>query len=120
MRDTDLFQLALGLVPPWMVKACRFDAPKKRLDIEIDFARGGRFPCAQCGKADCPVHDTSMQQWRHLDFFQHQAFLHARTPRVTCPDCGVKQIAVPSWRSHAAHGRPDPTPASRCCSRRSP
>ena len=95
MRDTDLFQLALGLVPPWMVKACTLDAQKKRLDIEIDFARGGRFPCAQCGKADCPVHDTSMQQWRHLDFFQHQAFLHSRTPRVTCPDCGVKQIAVP-------------------------
>ena len=95
MRDTDLFQLALGLVPPWMVKACTFDAPKKRLDIEIDFFRGGRFPCAACGKTDCPVHDTSMQEWRHLDFFQHQAYLHARTPRVTCPDCGVKQIAVP-------------------------
>lgn len=95
MRDTDLFQLALGLVPPWMVKTCAFDAGKKRLDIEIDFARGGRFPCPHCKAADCPVHDTSMQTWRHLDFFQHQAFLHARTPRITCPDCGVKQIAVP-------------------------
>jgi transposase len=95
MRDTDLFQLALGLVPPWMVKACAFDAERKRLDIEIDFARGGRFPCPHCGRADCLVHDTAMQEWRHLDFFQHQAFLHARTPRITCPDCGVKQIAVP-------------------------
>jgi transposase len=95
MRDTDLFQLALGLVPPWMVKACNFDAAKKRLDIEIDFARGGRFPCPQCATPDCPVHDTAMQTWRHLDFFQHQAFLHSRTPRITCPDCGVKQITVP-------------------------
>ena len=95
MRDTDLLQLALGLMPPWLVDAATFDAEKKRLDIEIDFARGGRFPCPHCGKADCPVHDTSMQEWRHLDFFQHQAFLHARTPRITCPDCGVKQIAVP-------------------------
>ena len=95
MRDTDLFQLALGLVPPWMVKACTFDAAKKRLDIEIDFARGGRFPCPQCATADCPVHDTAMQTWRHLDFFQHQAFLHSRTPRIACPDCGVKQITVP-------------------------
>ena len=95
MRDTDLFQLALGLVPPWQVKDCNFDAAKKRLDIEIDFFRGGRFPCPECDKADCPVHDTSMQEWRHLDFFQHQAFLHARTPRITCPDCGVKQINVP-------------------------
>ena len=64
MRDTDLFQLALGLVPPWQVKACAFDAERKRLDIEMDFFRGGRFPCPQCAKADCPVHDTSMQKWR--------------------------------------------------------
>ena len=45
MRDTDLFQMALGLVPPWWVKDCRFDAGAKRLDIEIDFKTGGRFPC---------------------------------------------------------------------------
>ena len=95
MRDVELFQLALCLVPPWMVKACKFDVSKKRLDIEIDFARGGRFPCPECAKADCPVHDTSMQEWRHLDFFQHQAYLHARVARITCPDCGVKQITVP-------------------------
>jgi transposase len=99
MRDTDLMQLALGLIPPWMVKACAFDAEARRLDIEIDFARGGRFPCPHCAKADCPVHDTAMQTWRHLDFFQHQAFLHSRTPRITCPDCGVKQIAVPWARA---------------------
>ena len=99
MRDTDLLQLALGLVPPWMVKAATFDAEARRLDIEIDFARGGRFPCPHCAKVDCPVHDTAMQTWRHLDFFQHQAFLHARTPRITCPDCGVKQIAVPWARA---------------------
>ena len=99
MRDTDLLQLALGLLPPWMVKAATFDAQARRLDIEIDFARGGRFPCPHCAKADCPVHDTAMQTWRHLDFFQHQAFLHARTPRITCPDCGVKQIAVPWARA---------------------
>ena len=95
MRDTDLLQLALGLVPPWMVKAANFDAEARRLDIEIDFTKGGRFPCPHCAKTDCPVHDAAMQTWRHLDFFQHQAFLHARTPRITCPDCGVKQIAVP-------------------------
>jgi transposase len=95
MRDTDLMQLALGLGSPWRVKACTFDAEARRLDIEIDFPRGSRFPCPACARAACPVHDTSMQKWRHLDFFQHQAFLHARTPRITCPDCGVKQINVP-------------------------
>ena len=99
MRNTDLFQLALSLVPPWLVNNVRFDADKKQLDIEIDFARGGRFPCPHCNTADCPVHDTAMQKWRHLDFFQHQAFLHARTPRIICSTCGVKQIAVPWARA---------------------
>src|SRR5262249_6907999 len=33
--------------------------------------------------------------WRHLDFFQHQAFLTARTPRITCAGCGVRLVAVP-------------------------
>ena len=95
MRDSDLFQLALGLLPPWMVKTCRFDAATKRLDIDIDFGRGGRFPCPECARADCPVHDTAMKTWRHLDFFQHQAFLNARTPRISCPDCGVRLVNVP-------------------------
>ena len=95
MRDIDLFQLALGLVPPWMVADANFDAEKKRLDIEIDFKTGGRFPCPDCGKADCPVHDTVKKTWRHLNFFQHQAFLHARVARSDCSNCGVRLVNVP-------------------------
>ena len=30
MRDIDLFQLALGLVPPWIVVDAKFDVDKKR------------------------------------------------------------------------------------------
>lgn len=95
MRDTDLFQLALGLVPPWLVKAVKFDAEKKRLDLEIDFTRGGLFPCSGCGKPDCPTHDTVTKTWRHLDFFQHQAYLTARVARTRCDDCGVRLVNVP-------------------------
>jgi transposase len=95
MRDIDLFQLALGLVPPWMVADAKFDAENKRLDIEIDFKTGGRFACPECGKGDCAVHDTVKKTWRHLNFFQHQAFLHARVPRIECPDHGVRLVTVP-------------------------
>jgi transposase len=98
MRDIDLFQLALGLVPPWMVSAANFDAERRRLDIEIDFKTGGRFACPECGKVDRPVHDTVKKIWRHLDFFQHQAFLHARVARIDCPDCGVRVVNVPWTR----------------------
>src|SRR5262245_53575308 len=68
MRDIDLFQLALGLVPPWMVADAKFDAEKKRLDIEIDFKTGGRSACPECGKTDCPVHGAVKKIWRHRNF----------------------------------------------------
>jgi hypothetical protein len=41
------------------------------------------------------VHDTVDKTWRHLDFFQHRALLHARLPRVRCPEHGVRQVSVP-------------------------
>ena len=95
MRDTNLLQLALGLTPPWAVTRGDFDREARRLDIHLDFPRGSRFRCPECGAADCPAYDTEQMQWRHLNFFQHQAWLHARVPRVRCPNCGIKKIVVP-------------------------
>lgn len=99
MRDTDLFQLALGLTAPWYVASCEFDAGKHRLDIEIDFSRGSVFACAGCGSCGCSAHDTDRHSWRHLNFFQHEAYLTARVPRVYCKNCGIKTIEVPWARS---------------------
>jgi transposase len=95
MRDTSLLQLALGIMPPWSVTRSDFDAAARRLDIQIDFATGSRFACPACGAPDCPAHDTDQMTWRHLNFFQHQAYLHARVPRVRCTKCGVKKVSVP-------------------------
>ena len=95
MRDTSLLQQALGLTQPWTVSRSDFDPEAQRLDIHIDFVPGSRFACPACGAADCPVHDTARMSWRHLNFFQHQAYLNARVPRVQCAHCGVKKIGVP-------------------------
>lgn len=76
-----------------------FSVEEGQLDLHVDFPAGSRFACAQCGRAGCGVHDTKAETWRHLDFFQHRAFLHARTPRVTCPTCGVHKVAVPWARA---------------------
>jgi hypothetical protein len=54
------------------------------------------------------VHDSSDKTWRHLDFFQHQAYLRARVLRVSCPAYGMRQIAL-AWAR--------PEAASRCCLR---
>ena len=101
MHDVDLFQRALGLEEPWRVVDVRFDAEQRRLDLRIDFAKGSRFACPECGREGCPVHDTEQKTWRHLDFFQHQAYLTARVPRVTCPEHDVKQVEVPWARERS-------------------
>jgi len=91
----DLFQAALGLAEPWQVTRTTFDATARRLDLYLDFPMGARFPCPQGDQSACPVHDTEPKTWRHLDFFQHQAYLHARVPRVICPAHGTRQVALP-------------------------
>jgi transposase len=95
MRDTTLMQQALGLTPPWTVVRSDFDTEAGRLDVEIDFTPGSRFACPTCGAADCPAYDTQRKTWRHLNFFQHQAYLNARVPRVRCETCGIRQVNVP-------------------------
>lgn len=95
MRDIDLFQLALGLTPPWQVSACNFDLERKRLDIMIDFQRGGTFTCPECGQIDLKAHDTIEKSWRHLNFFQHEAYLTARVARIKCDHCGIRLVTVP-------------------------
>jgi len=95
MKDTELLQLALALTPPWLVVGSRFDQAAKRLDIDLSFPAGSFFPCPECGAADCPAYDTKEMTWRHLDFFQHEAYLNARVPRVSCKTCGVKRVSVP-------------------------
>jgi transposase len=94
MDANALFTMALGLSSPWEVKELVFTAESRRLDIRIDFPRGASFPCPECGESS-KVHDTEEKSWRHLDFFQHSAYLTARVPRCRCDQHGVKQVQVP-------------------------
>jgi len=41
------------------------------------------------------VHDSQQKSWRHLNFFQHEAHLHARVPRIRFGRCGILQVARP-------------------------
>lgn len=100
MQPEDLFGMALGIVPPWEVTEASFSKESNRLDITIDFQRGATFLCPVCS-APAPAYDTTEKTWQHLNFFQYEAYLHARVPRVNCPNegCGVKQVQVPWARA---------------------
>lgn len=98
MLATDLLQQALALPSPWIVTASKFQKEVRRLDIRVDFLTGTRFPCPICGRA-CQIHDTSLKEYRHLDFFEHKAYLTARVPRTSCPQHGVLKVSVPWARA---------------------
>ena len=68
MRDTDLLQMAFGLIPPWQVLSSDFD-PQQCVDIKIDFPRGSIFSCPECGQKGVKAYDTEEKTWRHLNFF---------------------------------------------------
>ena len=94
---TDLNQLFLGflgLEEPWFIQSIEWDPLEGRVDLHVSFREGTRFPCPKCGGSH-PVHDCLERTWRHLNLFQHKTYLHARVPRVECPEHGVHQIAVP-------------------------
>lgn len=91
----DLFNRALGLEAPWHVATVTFSEETQELHLYIDFAVGGQFACPVCDQAGLTAYDTHDKTWRHLDFFQFKAYLHAKVPRVQCPQCGVRQVNVP-------------------------
>lgn len=93
---TGLFEEALRLEWPWYVERRALDADKRRLNLYLNFEAGGTFRCGACGTDGCKAYDTVRKRWRHLDFFSYHSFLHAPSPRVDCPVCGVRQAQL-SW-----------------------
>lgn len=90
-----LFAAALGLQAPWEVKQVELNTAKRRIDFEVG-CTARRHACPACGAAEQGIHDRVRRDWRHLDFFQFEAWLHADVPRVKCDACGkVSQIPVP-------------------------
>lgn len=90
-----LFTSALGLQAPWVVRDVRLDTAKHRIDFDVE-CKQALLACPACGAASQKVHDRLSRSWRHLDFFQYEAWLHAEVPRVGCTACGkTTQLGVP-------------------------
>ncbi len=90
-----LFTAALGLQAPWHVTRVELDTGKQRIDFEVGHT-GKRVACPACGIEHQMIHDRVRRSWRHLDFFQFEAWLHAEVPRVQCTGCGkTTQLPVP-------------------------
>lgn len=94
--EKELFSAALGLEEPVYINEIAFEPAEGELHIHLNFRRGGRFDCSECGADGLPVHDTVEKTWRHLNFFQYKCYIHLRTPRTKCPQCG-ERLWLPPW-----------------------
>src|SRR5450756_786686 len=91
-----LFTSALGLVAPWEVAKVELDTVRRRIDFEVRCS-AKLLACPRCGVAAQTIHDRLRRSWRHLDFFQYEAWLHADVPRVTCAGCGKTSQVDVRW-----------------------
>jgi transposase len=95
MRDTDVFRTLLGLEHPWRVDRVCLSPADKQLDLWLVHHPRASFSCPQCGKVR-PLYDhVPSRTWRHLDHGDYRTWLHARLPRVTCPEHGTRQALLP-------------------------
>ena len=90
-----LFCQALGLSAPWAVERVALDVQRSRIDLYVAW-HGSSAPCPACTAAEQKLHDHRQRSWRHLDFFQFEAYVHCSLPRVACSVCGhTSQLSVP-------------------------
>jgi len=53
--------------------------------------------CPGCSAPEQGIHDRVAKSWRHLDFFQYEAWLHAELPRVKCTACAKTNLVEVPW-----------------------
>ena len=92
----DHYRTLLALQRPWEVSDVKLDLARQRVEIRLRWQDEVRqAQCPECGQG-APIYDQAPErQWRHLDTMQFETVLIARTPRVQCPEHGIKTIAVP-------------------------
>lgn len=94
MELTELFTVALGLQDPWQIEHIEFTGTgtDRTLHLYIGHERGQKF--IYKGR-EYPVYDHQERTWRHLNFFEHECYLHAKVPRVRTDSGSVKLVEVP-------------------------
>lgn len=94
MDEFTIFTAALNIKAPWYIKKVqlREEEHGEDLHITIGHQRGAQF---EYEGEFYTAYDHQFRTWKHLDFFQHQCYLHADVPRVKTKEDKVKLVGVP-------------------------
>jgi transposase len=95
MKDTELYHHLLGLQDPWFVYDVQINVNEQQVDVWVEHPKGLQWACPECGTQGSLYDHADERVWRHLDSCQFRTFLHARPPRMACPEHGVRQVRLP-------------------------
>ena len=94
MEGIELFAAAIGLKAPWSIQEIQLErADKEKGELHIFIGHSKRTKFEYEGEK-YSVYDHQDRSWRHLNFFEHECYIHASVPRVKTAK-GVKLVEVP-------------------------
>lgn len=94
MDDKTLYAQLLGLTAPWGIERVELKLAEEEVHLFVALPPKELWVCPECLER-AHIHDHRERTWRHLDTFQYRTILHARIPRLKCPNHGIRQIRVP-------------------------
>jgi len=96
MQDRQLYEQILGIGTPWHVDRVELMLEEGEVHVHLAHASSVTWECPECGRG-CGLYDHQPERsWRHLDTCQYRTVLHAKLPRVNCPEHGPRVVRV-SW-----------------------
>jgi len=100
MDERTLYTAILGVTEPWKVERVELHLSEGQIDIWVALPEKQLWVCPEC-RERAPIHDHRERTWRHLDTCQYRTLIHARVPRLDCPNHGLRQLAVPWAESNS-------------------
>ncbi len=99
MNSEKIFELALGLEIPWKVGKIEMQINKNKKELHIYLLYNKEHYMFKDGTNKSRIYDHNDRTWRHLNFFEHECYLHCEVPRVRGEDGKITTIEVPWARS---------------------
>ena len=89
------YRALLKLEKPWRVAAVEKDLKEERVVVCVEWPKGKKVKCPECGRKVGIYDHQAERKWRHLSVMQYLLELRCAVPRCECPEHGVKTITVP-------------------------
>ncbi|MDR2406171.1 MAG: transposase family protein [Deltaproteobacteria bacterium] len=84
----------IGIKFPMYISHWDVDSDKLETIITIKFHREARFSCPVCGEENLKVYNRFTRRAKTLGFYNYRTVIKFHHPRIKCPNCGLKSVAL--------------------------